>query len=647
MNCPTCKASELRPVLTKQGVEVDYCDSCGGIWLDKGEIFHFTKRRKQLANALKNAVQQARPTSRQCPKTGEALQELPLFDGTLVIDYCPASGGMWFDKGELKKVLTVDPKKLSIKIEPVMEEDSERGFDTDESIQPREPVSLTSLPNLGLRATMTIISLYGLLTLVLILCVELAKLPPSWALIIGVSIAVLQFLLGPWLMDLSLNWFYKMDWVPLHQLSPHLERFIRGTCSGKGMKTPRFGIIDDGGPNAFTYGHTPNNARIVVTRGLLDLLDESEVEGVVAHEIGHAKNWDMFLMTVVQLVPLILYYVYRTLIQVKSGSSNNNKGSGYVALVAIVSYVLYIVCEYIVLWFSRTREYYADRFAGEVTKSPNSLASALVKIAYGLAGQEGGKEEEARQRSSKLDAVGAMGIFDSGMASSFALSAYAADRSSATVTDLGQRSNILGAMKWDLWNPWAKYFELHSTHPLVANRMNHLGNQAQAMGQEPFIRFSLRRPESYWDEFFVDIMIMFLPFAALAGLAGAAFFVQIDWLYGVAFAVTGFLMLFKMGFSYPAQVFPEMSVSSLLKKVKVSGVRGVPCRLKGKVVGKGVAGLIWSEDFVLQDETGIIFLDYRQPLRIWEFFFGLMRNKGLVQTLSNALHRIKNTPNRA
>ena len=59
MNCPTCKESELRPVLTKQGVEVDYCDSCGGIWLDKGEIFHFTKRRKELANSLKSGVQQA------------------------------------------------------------------------------------------------------------------------------------------------------------------------------------------------------------------------------------------------------------------------------------------------------------------------------------------------------------------------------------------------------------------------------------------------------------------------------------------------------------------------------------------------------------------------------------------------------------
>jgi len=629
MNCPTCEVNKLRPILTKQGVEVDYCDKCGGIWLDKGEIFHFTKRRKELAKALKTALQEGRTTQRKCPKTGEAMQEIPLLDGELIIDFCPKTGGMWFDKGELKKVLIVDPKRLPIQIEPAIEEDIERGFETDESLQPREPVSLTSLPNLGLRATMTIISLYGLLTLVLILCVELAGLPPSWALIMGVSIAVLQFLLGPWLMDLSLNWFYKMNWVSLHQLKPHLERFIRRTCSEKGMKTPRFGIIDDGGPNAFTYGHTPNNARIVVTRGLFNLLDESEVEGVVAHEIGHAKNWDMFLMTVVQLVPLILYYIYRTLIQVKSGSRNNNKGSGYVALVAIISYVLYIICEYIVLWFSRTREYYADRFAGQVTKSPNSLASALVKIAYGLAGQEGKKDAEETKRSSQLDAVGAMGIFDGKMASSFALSAYAADKPSAEVSDLSQRSNILGAMKWDLWNPWAKYYELHSTHPLVANRMNHLGNQAQTMGQEPFIRFSLRKPESYWDEFFVDIMIMILPFVTLAVLAALAFFTQINWLYGVAFAVGGLFMLFKLGFSYPTEIFPEMSVSSLLKKVKVSTVRGIACRLKGKIVGRGVPGLIWSEDFVLQDETGIIFLDYRQPLRIWEFLFGLMRSQDL------------------
>ncbi|NIO19186.1 MAG: M48 family metalloprotease, partial [Candidatus Aenigmarchaeota archaeon] len=79
------------------------------------------------------------------------------------------------------------------------------------------------------------------------------------------------------------------------------------------MKNPRMGVIYDGAPNAFTYGHTPNNARVVLTRGLMDLLNEDEVKGVVAHEIGHAKHWDMLIMTAAQLVPLILYYIYRTL----------------------------------------------------------------------------------------------------------------------------------------------------------------------------------------------------------------------------------------------------------------------------------------------------------------------------------------------
>ena len=619
----------MRPVLTKQGVEVDYCDRCDGVWLDKGEIFHFTKRRKKLTNALEAAIQNARSTSRKCPKTGESLQELPLFGGELLIDFCPATGGMWFDKGELEKTAGVDPKKLSITLEPSMEEDFEEEYEPDELSRQEGLTPLSKLPNLGIRATMTVVGLYALLTLVLILCVEFARLPPSWALIIGISLAAIQFLLGPWLMDMSLNWFYKMEWVPISRLPEHLQSFVQRVCSEKSMKIPRFGIINDGGPNAFTYGHTPNNARVVITSGLFKLLDQNELEGVVAHEIGHAKNWDMFLMTVVQLVPLVLYYIFRTLIQLGGDSDSDREGSAYPAIIAIGAYVLYIVSEYVVLWFSRTREYYADRFAGEVTHLPNSVASALVKIAYGLAGQEAEKGEEETERSRRLDAVGAMGIFDSGMARSFAVSAYASSGRKFKMRDLSQRSNILGAMKWDLWNPWAKYFELHSTHPLVANRMNHLGNQAQAMGQAPFIRFSLRKPESYWDEFLVDVLIMFLPFLALAGLGAAAFFTRIDWLYGVAFAVTGLMMLYKLRFSYPRDVFPEMNVSSLLKKVKVSGVRAVPCSLKGKIIGKGVPGLIWSEDFILKDETGIIFLDYRQPLRIWEFFFGLMRSEKL------------------
>ena len=157
------------------------------------------------------------------------------------------------------------------------------------------------------------------------------------------------------------------------------------------MKVPWFGLIHDGAPNAFTYGHHPSNMRIVITQGILDLLEPEEVEGVVAHEIGHGKNWDMLLMTVVQLVPLLLYFLYRTALQ----AGGRGKDGGYRIAVAVGAYVLYIASEYVVLWFSRCREYYADRFAGNVTGNPSALASALVKIGYGLAARGQSPPEDA------------------------------------------------------------------------------------------------------------------------------------------------------------------------------------------------------------------------------------------------------------
>ena len=170
------------------------------------------------------------------------------------------------------------------------------------------------------------------------------------------------------------------------------------------MKVPWFGLIHDGAPNAFTYGHHPNNMRIVITQGILDLLEPEEVEGVVAHEIGHGKNWDMLLMTVVQLVPLLLYFLYRTALQ----AGGRGKDNGYRIAVAVGAYVLYVASEYIVLWFSRCREYYADRFAGRVTGNPNALASALVKIGYGLAARgqlcpaDEEPEAEAKDKKGKV-----------------------------------------------------------------------------------------------------------------------------------------------------------------------------------------------------------------------------------------------------
>src|SRR5205085_6944682 len=119
------------------------------------------------------------------------------------------------------------------------------------------------------------------------------------------------------------------------------------------------------------------------------------------------------LMTIANLVPLLMYYAWRL------SSSRDNKNGAYVSIGA---YVIYIISEYVVLWFSRTREYYADRFSGQVTNNPNALATALVKIAYGLCASQpkpaeaeiDGKKKKKKEKAanSGIDALGALNIFD-------------------------------------------------------------------------------------------------------------------------------------------------------------------------------------------------------------------------------------------
>lgn len=516
------------------------------------------------------------------------------------------------------------------------------------------------LPNLLIRSAFTIFMLYALLTFVLITVVEFGYLSSNLALIIGIGFAVLQFTIGPWLMDLSLNWMYTINWVQPEELPTHLQGFVERVCQQHKMKFPSFGIIEDGAPQAFTYGHHPSNARVVLSRGTIEMLTAAELEGVVAHEIGHARNWDMALMTIVNLVPLLLFYIYRFLNGRGSKGSDSKAAPWYVTLGA---YLLYIVSEYIVLWFSRTREFYADRFAGRVTGNPNALATALIKIAYGLAAQDSKVSDEsasegsfsnyeftslnlsgraaekkppqkkaAREEKREIfgtGALGALNIFDRKAAVSMVM-ASANQLTIDTQSGLDVE-RIKNAMQWDMWNPWAKWYEFHSTHPLVARRLEYLADQAASLGQQPLVVFDRAKPESYWDEFAVDLLIMALPFVSLVagiGLLIASLLTtgewQSQWL-GVAVACYGAGSLLKNLFRYRWGSFATTNVAKLMSEVKVSPVRPVPAELQGTIIGKGVPGLIYSEDFVLRDQTGILFLDYQQPLAIWNFLFGLLK----------------------
>lgn len=614
MNCPRCETKTLKRALTKRGVEVDYCESCEGIWLDKGELYLVTLKPQKLKEEFEASLKGAREGELLSPRSEKPMLEVSLFGGKVRMDYDPETEGMWFDGGELRTVIKEHKSRLMLDLD-------ERASTT--SLRVPRFTTLPSLPNLFLRSAAILVFLYGLMTLVLITAVEFWGLAPSLALIIGVVIVIFHFLLGPIIMDFTLRLFYRIEWRRKEELPSHLSNFIERVCGEKKMKFPRIGVLIDGAPQAFTYGHTPNNARVVISRGLFDLLEESEVESVVAHELGHAKHWDMLIMTLAQLIPLVLYYIYRTAVSIRSDGRDKSQGARIA--VAVGAYILYIISQYIVLWLSRTREYHADRFAGEVTGNPNLLASALVKIAYGLAGQEKKKEGKEARRSPAVEAIGSLGIFDQKSAYGFAIASYTASGLSTSINP----ETLKDVMRWDLWNPWAKYYELHSTHPLVARRLNTLGAQADSMGLEPFVLFDLEKPESYWDEFLFDVLVLWLPLLLPIFVFGIFGFSAQNFLIGLGIASVGVGSLIKTLYGYRGGFFPPTTIASLLKVVKVSGVRPVPCKLEGIIIGKGVPGLIWSEDFVMKDQTGILFLDYRQPLRIWEFLFGLLRAEDL------------------
>lgn len=460
----------------------------------------------------------------------------------------------------------------------------------------------------------TISCLYGMLAAVIILITLITGTPVIYGIGISIVVLILQFLVSPFLTDLSMKWFYRARFG--YDIPEYLKNFITEVCEQNKMKYPKIGFIDDGAPNAFTYGHTKNDARIIITRGILELLNEEEVKAVVGHELGHASHYDMLFMTVAQLVPLVLYAIYEMFID--SNSSNDDKDSSYGVLIAVVAYILYIISNYIVLWLSRTREYYADSFSIEATKNPNALANALVKVGYGLSTAE----TKAKHSAAKSNALG---IFDSKTSKALVV---ASTEENGTMS----KENIKQAMKWEQWNIWAKWYELNSTHPLISKRLLAISARCKEFNQSPYIVFDLKKEESYVDDFLKELLIDFLPKASILVSIVLFFFYMNgnkDFLLpaGIFLLLTVAFSYIKFRRRYPNHVYDDKTVKDLLGEVKVSHITAIPCSLEGSIIGRGNPGCIFNEDFVIKDSTGIIFLDYNQPVKIVNKIFALFKSQ--------------------
>jgi heat shock protein HtpX len=170
--------------------------------------------------------------------------------------------------------------------------------------------------------------------------------------------------------------------------SPQLQNIVETLAIGLGIDPPKVYLIDDTAPNAFATGRDPKHASIAVTRGLLEKLDRTELEGVIAHEMSHVVNRDirvMLLVTVlVGTIALISDGVLRSMrfgIGGRRGSRDRGGGAGIIAILAIVLAILTpIIATLIQLAVSRQREYLADASGALLTRYPPGLASALKKI---------------------------------------------------------------------------------------------------------------------------------------------------------------------------------------------------------------------------------------------------------------------------
>ncbi|WP_457573252.1 zinc metalloprotease HtpX [Desulfolithobacter sp.] len=164
--------------------------------------------------------------------------------------------------------------------------------------------------------------------------------------------------------------------------APELHQLVTSLARRAGIPKPRVYIIESPTPNAFATGRNPQHAAVAVTRGILQVLNREELEGVLAHELGHIKNRDILISSIAAVMAGAISYL-ATMAQwamMFGGTRDDDEGGNPLASI-VMMIVAPLAATLIQMAISRSREYLADRVGAEICGSPKALASALNKLA--------------------------------------------------------------------------------------------------------------------------------------------------------------------------------------------------------------------------------------------------------------------------
>jgi len=282
--------------------------------------------------------------------------------------------------------------------------------------------------------------------------------------IIAVVFLSLQYLISPAIVGRIM----KIKWVSEKE-APELHQMVAELAERAHLPKPRVGISQLSMPNAFAFGRTRRDGRVCVTQGIMKLLSREELKAVLGHELSHIKHRDMMIITLISVIPLIMYWIAISMM-FRGAFGGRQGGGGYAALIGFGAFILYFITNLLVLYGSRIREYYADLGSVRLGSAPHHMATALYKLVYG----------NARMRNSpemrKVEGVKAFFVNDPSRAWNEIRELTQIDLDMSGTIDynelmeLRQKEVRLGTSH--------KLMELFTTHPNMLKRIKHLSTLA-------------------------------------------------------------------------------------------------------------------------------------------------------------------------
>ena len=430
--------------------------------------------------------------------------------------------------------------------------------------------------------------------------------------------SILLFFMSPWIIDITQKQYHRIQWITLADLdekSPEAVEVIEEFCEKYNIFVPRLGWIEDDAPVAFTYGVISNSTRIVVSRGLFECLDDDEIAAVYAYQLGRIRNKSFAVLTFISAPVQVLYFIYVLL----SRLSYRAKSAKQIwQVVATLANVLYSLSNYLLLWLSHSSTIVSDRFASEITGNPNALARALPKMARQMLPYN----QPAMPTNRLLESTRAIGICDRQTMTAIGL---AMEIAHSGQTDQDPYRVFL----WELFNPWRRWLELHSTHPLVGTRLRFLAGYSQQLGLLTEYDFAeLLKEEKklnkkrLYQNFWRDLLIQISPVIGVIMAAIAA--MLLSQLYN-RWLLLSFLMIgLGLGFMLQGSLrYPDFrrvadtDLVSLLIDPYASYVQGTPVQIPGELLGYGTDEFYLGYAVRLEDQGGLAFLNYIPNFRQW------------------------------